>query len=52
MILWENVSSEWPVFNVWLKACYQPIETFIFLVQYIIRIFQLIKKQAFLSAVL
>ena len=52
MILWENVSSERPVFNVWLKACNQTIETFIFLVQYIMRILQLIKKQAFLSAVL
>ena len=52
MMLWENVSSEQPVFNVWLKACNQTIETFIFLVQYIMRILQLIKKQAFLSAVL
>ena len=52
MILWENVSSEWPVFNVWLKACNHPVETFMFLVQYIMRILQLIKKQAFLSAVL
>ena len=39
-------------FNVWLKACNHPIETFMFLVQYIMRILQLIKKQAFLSAVL
>ena len=37
LILWENMSSGWPVFNVWLKACLQgvigPLQLVIHVVQ-------------------